>query len=517
MYKFVDTTEASQKAALPSEALKLNGEYIENLISGYRTLNVTGRELVETEIDEVQIGFCDGSIYQKKRDVSRQITVYYRMKAESPEEFRDKYNQLCGILDKEQSQLIFADEPDKYFIGTKSDVEEVQPGLLCVTGNFTFECADLYKYAVTEKTAINRGTNVITLENDGTKTVPVNVRAVMKSDNGYLGLTLEDRFYQVGNPEEIDGEQFETTELLFDDHFTKDRGWNLNQGITPPVTSVRDQVGAVRYVVETPGEGINGEGYVTPSEYGTGNSWHGPALTKLVPADKNGEYPVNWYSCYRFDFNTDGTAQSEKGKEAGHHSITFSDENDDIICSVVFEDNHYSLERSDMAVYIGNKRIWDTRNTTKFYVRGPEGRPEGSAVVIVEKIGNQINVKFSYAGINKTFITSNPNAKLKKITYYSAQYKNYPHIRNNLLRAIQVRKHNVDNFNDIPNYFMNGDDIRIEGRNNQVLINGLVDWDRVDIGSKPLLLPPGQHTLGIITSSFGQTPDVKVTWRERWI
>lgn len=517
MYKFIDTTEASQKASLPSEALKLNGSYIENLISGYRTLYVTGRELIESEIDEAQIGFCDGNIYRQKRDVPRQITIYYSMKATTPEEFRSKYNQLCGILDKEQSQLIFADEPDKYFIGTKSSVEEVKPGLLFTTGSFVFECADLYKYAVTEKLAMNNGVNRITLENKGTKSVPINVKAVMTSDNGYLGFTLDDRFYQIGDPEEVDGEQFETTELLFDDHLTEDRGWILNQGITPPVTSVRDQVGTVRYVVEEPGEGIKGEGYVTPSGYGSGNSWHGPALTRLVPTDKNGQHPVNWYSSYRFDFNTDGTAQSEKGKEAGHHSITFSDENDNIICSVVFEDNHYSLERSDMVVYVGDERIWDTRNTTKFYVRGPEGRPGGSAVVVVEKIGNQINVKFSFAGINKTFITSNPDVKLKKVTYYSAQYKTYPHMRNNLLRAIQVRKHNVNNYNDIPNYFMKGDEIYIDGQKNQVLVNGLVDWDRVDIGSQPLLLPPGQHTLGIVTSSFGKIPDVEISWRERWL
>ena len=39
MYNFIDVTEASEGYVLPSEALKINGEYIEDLISGYRTLN----------------------------------------------------------------------------------------------------------------------------------------------------------------------------------------------------------------------------------------------------------------------------------------------------------------------------------------------------------------------------------------------------------------------------------------------------------------------------------------------
>ena len=32
MYSFTDTMEASQGATLPSEALKINGEYIENFM-----------------------------------------------------------------------------------------------------------------------------------------------------------------------------------------------------------------------------------------------------------------------------------------------------------------------------------------------------------------------------------------------------------------------------------------------------------------------------------------------------
>ena len=44
MYHFIDVTEVSEGNLLPSEALKLNSEYIENLIPGYRTLAVSGRE-----------------------------------------------------------------------------------------------------------------------------------------------------------------------------------------------------------------------------------------------------------------------------------------------------------------------------------------------------------------------------------------------------------------------------------------------------------------------------------------
>ena len=40
MYKFRDINDASVTRVLPSEALQINGEYIEDLIPGYRTLYV---------------------------------------------------------------------------------------------------------------------------------------------------------------------------------------------------------------------------------------------------------------------------------------------------------------------------------------------------------------------------------------------------------------------------------------------------------------------------------------------
>ena len=183
------------------------------------------------------------------------------------------------------------------------------------------------------------------------------------------------------------------------------------------------------------------------------------------------------------------------------------------IVSVVFEDNNASLERSDMAIYIGQKRVWDTRETTSFYVTAREDGPS----VTVEKIGAQVTVRFSYAGINKTFQAENKNAELRKVTWYGATYKSYTPIRNNLLRALHVIKYNVDRYEDIPNYFASGDKIYLDGNENKLYINNVINMDTLDIGSQPLLLPPGEHTLGIVTSTFAKTPEVEVTYRERWL
>lgn len=507
MYSFIDVDEYQRGKNLPSEAMSINGKYIENEIEGYRTLQVEGRELLETEVSDFQIGFQSGSKYQDKRDPVRVITVHYSLKADSPASFREKFNKLTSLLDQEQAKLIFNDEPDKYFIGTKSDVDSVDPGLLSVKSSFSFYCADPYKYSNQVKTAKNNGGKTITLVNTGNKPVPITVKAKMKSENGYIGMILEDRFYQVGNPGEVDGETKEKSVKLFDDHFTQDRGWILNNGVTPPVTHERLQVGTVGYTTENPSQN---EGFVKATAYGTGNSWHGPSLTKMIPSTSGG-LPTNWRAEWRFDLNTDGSPN--KPVEVGHNSVTFADENDNVICSVVFEDNNPVAERSDMAIYIDNKRVWDTRETTNFYVTG---RNDGGPFMVVEKIGSKITVAFSKDGLQKTFFTNKPNAKLKKVTWYCAAYQGRRAITNNNIRALNVTKHNVKYYYDIPNFLQSGDVVELIGETNELFINDIKNWDRVDIGSEVLLLPPGEHALGIAVSEFATMPDVEVTYRERW-
>ena len=125
MYKFVDTTERQEEQILPSEALNFNGVYFENVIPGYRTLYVSGREMIETEITDLDTEIMDGSRYRRKRYKPRTITVGYQLIAKSNAEFRNAYNKLNLLLDVAEAKLIFLDEPDKYYVGTKVNHPEL--------------------------------------------------------------------------------------------------------------------------------------------------------------------------------------------------------------------------------------------------------------------------------------------------------------------------------------------------------------------------------------------------------
>lgn len=134
MYKFVDTTERQEEQILPSEALNFNGVYFENVIPGYRTLYVSGREMIETEITDLDTEIMDGSRYRRKRYKPRTITVGYQLIAKSNAEFRNAYNKLNSLLDVAEAKLIFLDEPDKYYVGTKVNAGDVPHGRNAVSG-----------------------------------------------------------------------------------------------------------------------------------------------------------------------------------------------------------------------------------------------------------------------------------------------------------------------------------------------------------------------------------------------
>lgn len=293
MYNFIDINEVSEAVVLPSEALQINGEYIENLIPGYRTLTVSGREALSPELTAFETGIRDGSTLQNKRFPARTIKVAYQLITNSNEEFREAYNKLAAILNVDDAELIFNDEPDKFFTGTPSAIGEVEPGRNSVTGEFEIFCADPFKYSVNEyevepnatencflvdyngaykayptlvadftdkKTATALATaqqnlaDVTSKENATNEEIAAAYAAVAaaqaaaitaaitgNTDCGYVAFFNEnEKIIQLGDPDEVDTETYSPQQTLVNQSFNSELGWNdsakdlwaINSGLT---------------------------------------------------------------------------------------------------------------------------------------------------------------------------------------------------------------------------------------------------------------------------------------------
>ena len=278
MYEFIDVTEASKGPALPSEALKLNGEYIENQIKGYRTLHVSGREALSPELTTYDIGVRDGSVLQSRRFPARTIIVTYQLMAASNEDFREAYNKLASILNVENVEMIFNDEPDKFFLGTPMAIGQVDPGRNAVIGEIEFFCADPFKYSVKEYVAepVGEERRILATYNGTYKAYPtleaeffseeeVTDGAVNPitgaGDCGYVAFfNRREKIIQLGDPDEEDQllTEDQASQTMINQSFTDESAWSedaqklwvINQasGMADEI----EQIGSLGIVVAVP-------------------------------------------------------------------------------------------------------------------------------------------------------------------------------------------------------------------------------------------------------------------------
>lgn len=133
----------------------IDGQYIEDLIPGYSTLQVSGRELLSQSIEKQTIGKSDGEFIQYARNPSREIVIGYRLAAADNLSFRQAFYKLNSILHGDSHKVSFNDDPSKYWIATFSDIDDVPKGRNAITSSFTLFVPDGIAHSVATQTADN--------------------------------------------------------------------------------------------------------------------------------------------------------------------------------------------------------------------------------------------------------------------------------------------------------------------------------------------------------------------------
>ena len=194
MYEFRNTIEQGADKRLPSVAMTFDGKIFENEISGYETLNVSGRETISTELVSYDVRY--GSITTHERLPSRVITVQYRLEERDNLVFQNKFKALRKLLSiGEQTFFSFRDDPDTFYLGRLAGMEEVEPSSNTVVSSFTLLCDSPYKFGKLVTT-----TNAITIDTFY-ETPPLLINVVVNQStqtvevtNGIETIRLEDSF-----------------------------------------------------------------------------------------------------------------------------------------------------------------------------------------------------------------------------------------------------------------------------------------------------------------------------------
>lgn len=508
LYNFIDTIDMKQQGSvLPAEAMNYNGIFLENEIDGYRTLTVTGRELLGSEVRTKEITGIDGTTWQGKNYMPRTITVKYLLNAKTDAEFRKAYNKMNELLSGEQVKIYFNDEKDKYFIGSKTSNDEVEGGNNMVVGELEIYCADPFKYATTLK-EFTTNTNEIKITNDGTVPATIDYEIVNTSETGYLGIVSDGGAIQLGKIEELDGVTSQKSEQLANiDSFFNCTDDTSGTDVMHPQYGSNGTCARKTYFNQS----FLGFGTVGTKK---GNA-SGGLRTLVLPADSNGvsSGAQNFYCYFHLIFYASLMGQT------GEMCINFLTADNKLICGC----NFY---KTDTVGNTGHYEIWANgkmlRNwsytTSHLHTQNPWFWNWGHCDILKE--GG--NIRFFYwGGYYNYYIPEIANMKCAKIQVAFKQWGNRG--GNQLMGmmgfdVINFTKNNVSKWRDIPNRYPNGTKITIDGKSSHVYVNGMYKPGEEVVGSTYFKAMPGDTTIKFYQSSFTKTnPNIKVRIREAWI
>lgn len=508
MYAFVNTVNSGIVGTnLPTEAMSYNGVYLENEIDGYRTLSVTGRELMESEVTDQEIDGMDGSYYRYKTTPARTITVKYQLRASGSREFREAYNKMNKLLSGEQVKVIFNDESDKYFIGTKTSNTQVDGGTNNVIGEIEIYCSDPLKYSTTEK-EFTATDGVLNIVNEGTVPVSIDYEVQTTSETGYIGFVSEEGIMQYGKIEELDGEAYKQSEWL---------------ASIQDFYDCKDDIGGTNAMF--PRRGTNGtliehtwfdQKFIGLGSVGTKKDVaNGGLRTLVLPADSNGDTSgaQNFYCWFHLCFYAGLMGQT------GEMCINFLTEDDKLICGC----NWY---KTDSVGNTGHYEIWANGNllrnweftTSHLQAQNPFYYKWGSCDILKEGA----NIRFFYwARYYDYYIPEIENMKCAKIQIAINQWGDRGGDKFMSMIGFDVidfEKMNVEKWKDIPNRYPSGTNITIDGKSSHIYVNGMARPEDEVLGTQYFKAPVGTSEVKVACSEWTKSqPIVKAKIREAWL
>ena len=534
MYKFVDTVASpGAVSSMPAEAVKFNGVWLDEEVPGFRTLQVSGRELMECEITDEQMGSMNGTHYQYKRYPPRTITVTYQLIAESDKAFREAYNQLNSLLSAEQTELLFNDESDKFFVATKASNSEVPAGTDYVTGEIYFYCTDPFKYSVVEKifpASLNEdGVLEAIIVNEGTEAVPISYDITMNSENGFIGIISEHGVMQYGYVDEADMEERQRSETLIShkgqtDFATKmladsrvtfnDSSWS---GTLSNLPKWNGTIGKYNYKNEYGSKTWNCLRMTNQgSSAGLKNGqWHGANMTFALPTKSDGTYPDN------FEVTTYMWMTGARQSQRGGAMLVIIDEDNKILASMWWWDGSTVAGSGRLRVDVQN-------HGRVFYIEefwsdvdggaGIRTRVNGGGIVRIRKAGAKFT--FNYCGTERSFSFNDLKGKrISKVALAFTQVKPTTDLvtRLDFLNSFKVVANNVSYIYDIPNRYQPDDVITIDGLSGKVYKNGSLDLEDEIVGTTYFKAKPGVTKVQFTNSDWASNISAAARIREAYL
>ncbi|MFD1441191.1 distal tail protein Dit [Lacticaseibacillus hegangensis] len=469
-----------------------------------------------------KLGVSSGKRFQYTSADEGKVTVSFLVRRDMVA----KRREIAGLLSSnEPQQLIFGDEPDKYYLAIADGQISLSEKFRHGNGEVTFIIPDGVAHSLTTKTADNIATDgtlgdELVVQNDGTYPVYPVIEATMHSDNGVLTLINESNggVIQLGNPGEIDGVQAPNSETVF--HYnllSAPSGIAVNTGtINYPTYPYGSNPGpntiAGSWDYAKAPDAATPVLNRTPAMHWAGPTYHGP-----IKANAAGVNTGNLIWSNRFNVSTNVGALGR---------VEFNlQSNDDIAVCFVMRDSTQAADALTVEGWVNGQNVFSQDLNRKLFTNGMYG-------IVESKLGNTVSFtltkikQLSPNGIISSAQTMFPpvtidgvaDTPIDSFTVWMAGFSNKTGWTINWSDS-QFQWVNVDYWKDLPNRFTDGDTLLIDPSQIKVFVNDVEDRTihAIDNDWEKFQLDPGETKIKIIASDFATTPTVVATYREAFL
>ena len=327
----------------------IDNRNIDRYIEGFRTLTVTGREVMPFEVEASdRAGGQHGTNLDSKKRKARIITVRYEMKASDNKQFQLDYLNLNQLLiSDEDVEIAFTDMPGYVFYGQVTGFEEVPAHSNSITSSFDIYCQDPFLYDELETVLSTKTGNLqrdlygfYDVHYHGTAPTRFRIYNESKGENGYFGLATADQMFSIGDPEEADSIPIPPNKLVIDEEMDNMTSWRINE-IQPP----RNDCFATGGFRATKYGSTLSESSIT--NWQPDKSWHGPSAAKKFYLDELNEEGATSFQA-QFNINAQSTSPNN---QVFRLIVGILDQNDDFMFYVDLRDGSSRYANTNMSMY----------------------------------------------------------------------------------------------------------------------------------------------------------------------
>ena len=350
--------------------------------------------------------------------------------------------------------------------------------------------------------------DLIKIENNGTYRTKPRFSFRMKGENGLVALLNQNgAILQFGNPEDVDGTTSSRVEPALNENFwgnTLNPALKVNTGFKSVYPNMNSNP-VTPNLVQGTWDMRQDSDSVVPVFKGVGdiNVWHGPTMMADIAAPSNTDRTLPISTHFRFGFNN-----YNKGQRGRIEFGTFDELGNPIMTAIIRDSTTASNEIVFEAWYKNNKiheKKLDRKVFSKsFYEMNMDRRGKTLMWRMVQiKSLNMNSSGWSQAAIDKeykfTWTLPEPDtSKFTKTGFWMMRYSNKHHVIMKMT-DMQARWEGTPYYQDLRNYFQDGDLVEIDTATREFFVNGVVNnqlnvvgnqWEKFELETGETIIQP---------------------------